>query len=290
MLSAKLKAKMKTPKESIVSGTKQYDARGLCSVEIHKYQQLRRYIIVVLAACFVFALAVGCSAQSGIAMPKIEIGVGQAKGPEQVSSSIQILLILTVLSIAPALLIMLTSFTRIIIVLSFTRSALGSPQVPPNTVLIGLALFLTFFTMAPVLQQINNSALQPYVKHQISFDQATQSAVTPLKSFMLEQTRAKDIALFVSLSRGPRPKTEADLGMHVLIPAFLISELKTAFTIGFVIFIPFLIIDMVVSVTLMSMGMMMLPPVLISLPFKILLFVLVDGWHLVARSLAMSFH
>lgn len=206
------------------------------------------------------------------------------------SSSIQILLILTVLSLAPALLIMLTSFTRIVIVLSFTRSALGSPQVPPNTVLIGLALFLTFFTMAPVLQSINTTSLQPYVKHQISFDKATQSACAPLKSFMLKQTRPKDIALFVSLSQGPRPKTEADLGMHVLIPAFLISELKTAFTIGFVIFIPFLIIDMVVSVTLMSMGMMMLPPVLISLPFKILLFVLVDGWHLIARSLAMSFH
>jgi len=250
---------------------------------------LKIALAVVLAAGFAVALCTNCRAQAGMAVPKIEIGVGQAKGPEQVSSSIQILLILTVLSIAPALLIMLTSFTRIIIVLSFTRSALGSPQVPPNTVLIGLALFLTFFTMAPVLQRVNNTALQPYVRHQISFDQATRNAVDPLKAFMLKQTRPKDIGLFVSLSRGPRPKTERDLSMHVLIPAFLISELKTAFTIGFVIFVPFLIIDMVVSVTLMSMGMMMLPPVLISLPFKILLFVLVDGWHLVARSLAMSF-
>lgn len=242
-----------------------------------------------LIAGLILMLAVPCHAQAGIAMPKIEIGLGQAKGPEQVSSSIQILLILTVLSLAPALLIMLTSFTRIIIVLSFTRSALGSPQVPPNTVLIGLALFLTFFTMSPVLQRVNDTALQPYVKHQISFDQATQNAAGPLKTFMLKQTRPKDIGLFVSLSRGPRPQTERDLSMHVLIPAFLISELKTAFTIGFVVFIPFLVIDMVVSVTLMSMGMMMLPPVLISLPFKILLFVLVDGWHLLARSLAMSF-
>ncbi len=246
-------------------------------------------IVAVLAIGFVLMLGVGCYAQSSMAMPKIEIGLGQAKGPEQVSSSIQILLILTVLSLAPALVIMLTSFTRIIIVLSFTRSALGSAQVPPNTVLIGLALFLTFFTMSPVLQQINNTALQPYVKHQISFDKATENATGPLKSFMLKQTRPKDIGLFVSLSKGPRPHTERDLSMHVLIPAFLISELKTAFTIGFVIFIPFLVIDMVVSVTLMSMGMMMLPPVLISLPFKILLFVLVDGWHLLARSLAMSF-
>lgn len=231
-----------------------------------------------------------CSCRAQTVAPNIQIGLGQAKGPEDVSNSIQILLILTVLSLAPALLIMLTSFTRIIIVLSFTRSALGSPQVPPNTVLIGLALFLTFFTMSPVLQSINATALQPYVKHQISFDQATDNACAPLKTFMLKQTRAKDIALFVSLSKSPRPHTEADLAMTTLIPAFLISELKTAFTIGFVIFIPFLIIDMVVSVTLMSMGMMMLPPVLISLPFKILLFVLVDGWHLVARSLAMSFH
>ncbi len=245
-------------------------------------------LIALFGAALTFLSTCICKAQTAI--PNIQIGLGQSKGPEDVSSSIQILLILTVLSLAPALLIMLTSFTRIIIVLSFTRSALGSPQVPPNTVLIGLALFLTFFTMAPVLQSINTTALQPYVKHQISFDQATDNACAPLKTFMLKQTRAKDIALFVSLSKSPRPHTEADLAMTTLIPAFLISELKTAFTIGFVIFIPFLIIDMVVSVTLMSMGMMMLPPVLISLPFKILLFVLVDGWHLVARSLAMSFH
>jgi flagellar biosynthetic protein FliP len=211
-----------------------------------------------LTVVLLLVLGVSCYAQSGVAMPKIEIGLGQAKGPEQVSSSIQILLILTVLSLAPAL-------------------------------LIRLALFLTFFTMAPVLQRVNDTALQPYVKHQISFDQATQNATGPLKTFMLKQTRPKDIGLFVSLSPGPRPQTERDLSMHVLIPAFLISELKTAFTIGFVIFIPFLVIDMVVSVILMSMGMMMLPPVLISLPFKILLFVLVDGWHLLARSLAMSF-
>lgn len=244
---------------------------------------------IAAAAAILLGLGASCGAQSGVMVPKIEIGVGQANGPEQVSSSIQILLILTVLSLAPALLIMLTSFTRIIIVLSFTRSALGSPQVPPNTVLIGLALFLTFFTMSPVLQRINDAALQPYVKHQISFNEATQNAAVPLKEFMLKQTRPRDVGLFVSLSHGPRPQTVKDLSMHVLIPAFLISELKTAFTIGFVIFIPFLVIDMVVSVTLMSMGMMMLPPVLISLPFKILLFVLVDGWHLLARSLAMSF-
>lgn len=245
-------------------------------------------MVAVAALCLV-AIVAPCLAQSAMVVPKIEIGLDKAKGPEEVSSSLQILFILTVLSIAPALLIMLTSFTRIVIVLSFTRSALGSPQVPPNSVLIGLALFMTFFTMAPVIDSINRNALQPYVKHEVSFETATQRATAPLKDFMLRQTREKDVALFISLSKSPRPHTKEELGMHVLIPAFLISELKTAFTIGFVIFIPFLIIDMVVSVTLMSMGMMMLPPVMISLPFKILLFVLVDGWHLIARSLTMSF-
>jgi flagellar biosynthetic protein FliP len=244
-------------------------------------------LLILLA---LFTLPVICHAQSGVAVPKIDIGVGQAKSPEEVSSSLQILLILTVLSLAPALLVMVTSFTRIIIVLSFTRSALGSPQVPPNSVLIGLALFLTFFTMAPIWNQVNQNALQPYMAHRITFQQATDTAVGPLKDFMLRQARTKDVALFIGLSKGPRPKTKDELPMHVLIPAFLISELKTAFTIGFVIFVPFLVIDMVVSVTLMSMGMMMLPPVMISLPFKILLFVLVDGWHLIARSLALSFH
>ena len=186
-------------------------------------------------------------------MPKIDIGVGKATSPEDVSTSLQILFIMTILSLAPALLIMLTSFTRIVIVLSFTRSALGSPQVPPNSVLVGLALFLTFFTMAPVLQTINTHALQPYMEHRVSFDTAVKTATTPIKDFMLKQTRTKDIALFVNLAKTPRPQTKDDLSMHVLIPAFLISELKTAFTIGFVIFVPFLIIDMVVSVILMSM-------------------------------------
>ena len=245
---------------------------------------------VFAISLLLIVLASACQAQTGLMLPKINIGVGKATSPEEVSTSLQILLVMTVLSLAPALMIMLTSFTRIIIILSFTRSAIGSPQVPPNTVLVGLALFLTFFTMAPVFQQINSSALKPYMEHRISFENATGKATSPLKDFMLKQTRPRDIALFVNLSRSPRPKTKDDLGMHVVIPAFLISELKTAFTIGFVIFVPFLVIDMVVSVTLMSMGMMMLPPVMISMPFKILLFVLVDGWHLIVRSIALSFH
>lgn len=222
-------------------------------------------------------------------IPKLSLGLDAAGSPKDVSVSLQILFLLTILSLAPALLIMVTSFTRIIIVLSFTRSALGTQQVPPNTVLIGLALFLTFFTMWPIWNQVNQGALQPYVKHEISFDQAVERGVDPVRNFMFDQVREKDLALFVGLAHIARPRTESDVPTHVLIPAFLISELRTAFSIGFLIFIPFLIIDMVISVTLMSMGMMMLPPILISLPFKILLFVLVDGWHLIVRSLTMSF-
>ncbi len=249
-----------------------------------------RIIVIMLVVGFALAIAIPCFAQNGISVPKINIGVGKANSPEEVSSSLQILLVMTVLSLAPALLIMLTSFTRIIIILSFTRTAIGSPQVPPNTVLVGLALFLTFFTMSPVMQKINQSAFRPYMEHKISFQSATNNAAAPLKEFMLRQTRTKDIMLFVNLSKSERPRIKSDLSMAVIVPAFLISELKTAFTIGFVIFIPFLVIDMVVSVTLMSMGMMMLPPMMVSMPFKILLFVLVDGWHLIVRSIALSFH
>lgn len=223
------------------------------------------------------------------AMPKLNIGIEAAKGPQDVSVSLQILLILTLLSLAPAMIIMLTSFTRIVIVLAFTRSALGTQQVPPNSVLIGLALFLTFFTMAPIFTQVNQSALQPYLQNQMAFDQALELGSQPVRNFMFSQVREKDVALFIRLARIPKPSSEADVPTYVLIPAFLISELRTAFSIGFLIFIPFLIIDMVIAVTLMSMGMMMLPPVLISLPFKILLFVLVDGWHLIVKSLALSF-
>jgi flagellar biosynthetic protein FliP len=222
-------------------------------------------------------------------LPKLNIGIQSAKGPQDVSTSLQILFILTVLSLAPSLMIMVTSFTRIIIVLSFTRSALGTQQVPPNSVMIGLALFLTFFTMSPVLNRVNQEAIQPYMHNQISFEKAVDVGSVPVRDFMFRQVREKDIALFIGLAHVSRPRNEADVPTYVLIPAFLISELRTAFSIGFLIFIPFLIIDMVISVTLMSMGMMMLPPAMIALPFKILLFVLVDGWHLIARSLAMSF-
>jgi flagellar biosynthetic protein FliP len=197
--------------------------------------------------------------------------------------------LLTVLSVAPAIVMMMTSFSRIVIVLALTRSALGTQQIPPNQVLMGLALCLTFFTMQPTLAEINNRALQPYLTKRMPFEKAVQTALPPVRRFMLRQTRQNDLALFVDLSRLPRPRTARDVPTYVLVPAFIVSELKTAFTMGFVIFLPFLVIDLVVSMILMSMGMVMLPPVLISLPFKLLLFVMIDGWNLLTRALALSF-
>lgn len=209
---------------------------------------------------------------------------------QQTSTSLQLLLLLTVLSLAPAIIMLMTSFTRIIVVLSFVRNALGTQQLPPNQVIVGLALFLSFFVMAPTWNQINTNAVQPYLKSQITQAEALTKAEEPLRTFMFKQTREKDLELFVGLAKMERPKTYRDIPTYVLIPAFIISELKTAFQMGFAIFIPFLVIDMIVSSTLMSMGMMMLPPMMVSLPFKLLLFVLVDGWHLVVQSLVTSFH
>ncbi|WP_093689441.1 flagellar type III secretion system pore protein FliP [Sporolituus thermophilus] len=225
-----------------------------------------------------------------IPVPNVNIGVTPAENPKDVALSLQVLFTLTVLSLAPSILIMMTSFTRIIIVLSFLRSALATQQTPPNQVLVGLALFLTFYTMSPYWDQINQNALQPYLTGAISQDTAMNEAMKPLRQFMLKQTRENDLALFVNLSEGPRPNSPEDITTSTLIPAFIISELKTAFQIGFLIYIPFIVIDMVVASTLMSMGMMMVPPVMISLPFKLLLFILVDGWHLIIRSLITSFN
>ncbi len=209
------------------------------------------------------------------------------KKPDQ---SIVIILLLTVLAVAPALLMMLTSFTRIVIVLSLTRNALGLPSIPPNQVVIGLALFLSLFVMAPTLSKINDEALQPMLNGQIDFSHAYNKAQGPLRDFMLDQTRRGELNLFINASGDKPPASRDKVPLSTLIPAFILSELKTAFIIGFVIFIPFLIIDLVVSSTLMSMGMFMLPPVLVSLPFKLLLFVMVDGWALVVSSLITSFH
>ncbi len=229
-------------------------------------------------------------ALGGLPIPRIEVGVRPATSPPDVSASLQILALLTVLTLAPAILIMLTSFTRIVIVLSFVRSALGSQQVPPNQVLVALALFLTFFVMAPALGAMNEQALEPYLRGEISQELAVERASIPIREFMLKQTREADLGLFVGLAGAKRPANASDVSMLALVPAFAISELKTAFEIGFVIYVPFLVIDMVVASVLMSMGMLMLPPVMISLPFKLLLFVMVDGWNLVVRSLVESFH
>jgi len=224
-------------------------------------------------------------------LPRLTLDLGSnANNPEQLSSGLQILLLLTVLSLAPAIVTMLTSFARIVIVLSFTRSALGAQQVPPNSVLVGLALFLTAFSMAPVWTQINERALQPYAKHQITYEAAMAQATDPVRHFMFRQVRESDLELFVSMARVPRPQRPDDIPTWVLAPAFIISELKTSFIMGFMIFIPFVIVDMVVASTLMSMGMMMMPPMLVSLPCKLLLFVMVDGWHLIAQGLLNSFH
>nr|WP_270180451.1 flagellar type III secretion system pore protein FliP [Alkalihalobacillus sp. CinArs1] len=222
----------------------------------------------------------------GLSIPGLDFG---SSAPEDVSVTVQLVLLLTVLSIAPAILVLMTCFTRIVVVLSFVRSALATQSMPPNQVLIGLALFLTFFVMSPVLSEINAEALQPYMNEEIGQEEALDAAEMPIKRFMAEHTREKDLALFYKYANLEKPESVEDIRLTALVPAFAISELKTAFQIGFVIFIPFLIIDMVVASTLMAMGMMMLPPVMISLPFKILLFVLVDGWYLVVESLLLSF-
>ncbi|KAB2954386.1 flagellar type III secretion system pore protein FliP [Heliorestis acidaminivorans] len=222
-------------------------------------------------------------------IPTVSIGVEGTDDPVEVSKSLQILFLLTVLSLAPAILIMMTSFTRIIVVLNFTRTALAMQTMPPNQVLIGLALFLTFFIMAPTWSTINEQALQPYIAGELSQDEALENAIDPLREFMLKQTREKDLALFVNLAEIDQPETYRDIPTRVVIPAFILSELKTAFQIGAIIYLPFIVIDMIVGSVLMSMGMMMLPPMMISLPFKVLVFVLVDGWYLIVRSLVLSF-
>lgn len=209
--------------------------------------------------------------------------------PANLTSTVQLLLLLTVLSLAPAILVLMTSFTRIVIVLSFVRNGLATQQMPPNQVIIGLALFLTFFVMAPTFAELNETALQPLFEGELTQEEAFEEAVVPMKEFMAQHTRERDLALFMSYAGQERPETLEDIPMTSLVPAFVISELKTAFQIGFMIFVPFLVIDMVVASVLMSMGMMMLPPVMIALPFKVLLFVLVDGWHLVVRSLLYTF-
>ncbi len=227
----------------------------------------------------------------GIPFPNINLSIDEAEDPGQVATSIEILVLLTILSLAPSILIMMTCFTRIIIILSFLRRALSTQTTPPNQVLIGLALFLTFFIMGSVFQDINESAIQPYLNEEISFEEGLENTIKPLREFMFKQTRQKDIALFVNIvGMEDPPQNLDDIPTKALIPAFIISELKTGFSIGFLLFIPFIVIDMVVASTLMSMGMMMLPPVMISLPFKILLFIMVDGWNLIVKHILLGFN
>lgn len=246
----------------------------------------RRWIL--FAAALIIFLNVGGNSWA-ISVPTMKFGLEQADSPQKVSVLIQILLLLTVLSLAPAILLMMTSFTRLAVVFSFLKHAMGTQQMPPNQIVIGLSIFLTFFIMAPVWNQINEQAFKPYMEDQITQDQALDQALIPVREFMFKQTREKDLSLFVSISKMERPQTREDIPTTVLVPAFMISELKTAFQIGFILYIPFLIIDMVVASVLLSMGMMMLPPVMVSLPFKLLLFVLVDGWYLVVGSMVRSF-
>lgn len=252
---------------------------------------MRAIIIVAMALALILLAAAPAGAQQKtIPMPKISVEVGKASKPEDVAMTLQILLLMTILSLAPAMMILTTSFTRIIIVFHFLKQAMGTPQMPPSQVLVGLALFLTFFIMSPVWNKINTDALQPYMNNRMTVSDAYDKGIVPLREFMFKQTREEDLALFVKLAQIEKPQTRDDLPTYILIPAFAISELRAGFQIGFLIFIPFLIIDVVIASILMSMGMMMLPPVMISLPFKILLFILVDGWHLVVGSIIASYH
>ena len=245
-------------------------------------------LVVIVGAVF---LMPGCSfgAEPDLSTPFFNLSLDNDQQPGAPTVVLQIFLLMTVLSLAPAILIMVTSFTRIVIVLSLLRRALGTMQMPPNQVMVGLALFLTFFVMAPVWHKINQSALQPYLDKKIGNQQALENAVTPLREFMFKQTREKDLALFVDIAKLQRPKNIADIPTTVLIPSFIISEVKTAFQIGLLLYVPFLIIDMVVASVLLSMGMMMLPPIMVSLPFKLMLFVLADGWYLLVGSLVKGF-
>jgi flagellar biosynthesis protein FliP len=251
----------------------------------------KRIIICGLLALLILVPGFSYPQDAGLRMPipKITFDVREATTPRDVALSLQILFLLTILTLAPSLIIMMTSFTRVVIVLDFVKRALSLQQMPPNQVIVGLSIFLTVFIMAPTFTEINNTALQPYLKGQINSEAFFDKGMAPLRDFMFRQTREKDIALFINLAKLERPRTRADVPSYCLIPAFMISELKRAFEIGVYIFIPFIVIDMIVASALMAMGMIMLPPVMISLPFKIILFVLVDGWNLLIYELVRSF-
>ncbi len=249
---------------------------------------MKHWNVLVFLGCMGTVMLMANSAMAA-PLPNVNIGIGSSDNPQDVAVTLQLLAVLTILSLAPGILIMTTSFVRIVVVIGFLRNALSTQNVPPNQVVIALSLFLTFYIMSPYWGQINENAIQPYLAGTITQEAALTNTLGPMREFMFKQTRESDLALFVNLSDAPRPETQEDVSTFTLIPAFIISELKTGFQLGFMIYIPFIVIDMIVASTLMSMGMMMLPPVMISLPFKILLFVMVDGWHLLIRSLIASF-
>lgn len=251
---------------------------------------MKKYIIFVLITSFLIFYFKPAFSETPIPIPKIDIGITEAKGPKEVSLALQILFLLTILTLVPSIIIMLTSFIRVMVVLAFVSRALATQDMPPHQIIVALALFLTFFIMAPTINKINKEAVQPYLQGKLTPAEALSEAAKPIREFMFRCTREKDIALFMKMGNLGRPANREDVPTYTLIPAFMISELTTAFRMGILLFVPFLVLDMVVASTLMSMGMIMLPPVMVSLPFKILLFVLVDGWHLVTRSLILSYH
>lgn len=248
---------------------------------------MKKFVYIAALVC-VF-LFIGHAAQAQ-AIPKLSLEVDQTSDPSDLSATLQIVILLTVLTLAPSIILMMTSFIRIVVVLGFLRQAMGSQQLPPNQLMLSLALILTFFIISPVVNQAYDEGLKPYLDEEITLEEAYDRGIVPFREFMLSQADEKDLALFINLANMEQPETPEDIPLHVLIPGFVLSELRTGFEIAFLIFIPFLIIDMVVASVLMSMGMMMLPPIMVALPFKILLFVLVDGWYLLVKSLVESFY
>jgi flagellar biosynthetic protein FliP len=263
--------------------------RGVERIMRSRSDTVRKLCVILFFSFIIYSFLIKMAFAADFILPSLHIGIEKGEDPQDVPVLLQIIFMLTILSLAPAILILMTSFTRLAIVFSFLRHALGTQQTPSNQIIAGLALFLTFFIMMPVWQKINSDALQPYLNEEISQQVALKAAVSPIRQFMYKHTREKDLTLFVEMARTEKPKNPDDIPTSILIPAFVVSELKTAFIIGFVLYVPFLIIDMVVASVLLSMGMMMLPPILVSLPFKLMLFVLVDGWHLVVGSLVKSF-
>ncbi len=241
----------------------------------------------ILAIFSIFSF--GMPAFSAIAFPNISIGMQTANTPQEFTQGVQIMILLTILTLAPSIIIMTTAFIRIVIVLALTRQAIGTTTLPPNQIIAGLAIILTFFIMSPTINKINETAIQPYLKNQITQNVALEKAMEPLRTFMLKQTGEKEIGLFISMAKMEKPKTAKDVETYILVPAFVLSELKTAFKIGFVIFLPFLVIDIVVASILVSMGMLFLPPATVATPFKLILFVMVDGWYLITKSLIEGF-